>query len=237
MHLPRRLSLVVSLVLMCAAPALGASIVSGVGSSFTVGLNGSTGNITTSTDAFLSAQATFTVTQWEGSSIVFRVDLANTSSTAPGYHSRVTAFGFDVDGEVVSGTSVSGAFSKVVLDDTVHAHGLATALGGPVDVCLKNGNSPGCESGQGGLAEGQSGVATLTLKFATLPSSVALTNFFVRYQGVSTPTAQGLSGVGIASCVDTECGDVERSVPEPTILALFGVGLIGASYLRRRRQR
>ena len=237
MHLPKRLSLLASLVLMSAAPAIGAPMMATVGDSFMVGLNGSTGNITVGTDPFLSAQARFTVTQWEGSSIVFRVDLANTSSTGAGYESRVTAFGFDVDGDVIPGTSVSGAFSKIVLDDTVHAHGLASALGGPVDVCLKNGNSQGCESGQGGIAEGQSDVAMLTLKFATLPSSVALTNFFVRYQGVSTPAAQGLAGVGVEACVDSGCDDVERPVPEPTTLALFGAGLIGASYLRRRRRR
>ena len=236
MHLPK-LSLVVSLALMCAAPAMGAPMLSAVGDSFTVGLNGSTGNITVGTDPFLSAQARFTVTQWEGTSIVFSVDLANTSSIAPGNHSRITAFGFDVTGDVIPGTSVSGAFSKIVLDDTVHAHGLASALGGPIDVCLKNGNSPGCESGQGGIAEGLSGLSTLTLKFASLPPSVAFTNFFVRYQGVSTPTAQGVAGVGVATCMDTDCGDQSTPVAEPTTLALFGAGLVGASYLRRRRRR
>jgi hypothetical protein len=238
MHLPRQLSLVVPIVLMCAASATGAPIMYAVGDSFMVGLNGSTGNITVGADAFLSAQARFTVTQWQGTTIVFSVDIANTSSTAPDYHSRITALGFNVDGDAIPGTSVSGAFSKVVLDDTVHAHGLASALGGPIDVCLKNGNSSGCESGQGGIAEGQSGLATLTLKFVSLPASVALTDFFVRYQGVSTPAAQGLAGVGIATCVDADCDDVSgRTVPEPTVLALFGAGLLGASYLHRRRQR
>ena len=93
MHLPSTLSLVVPIVLVCTVPAIGAPMMSGVGDSFTVGLNGSTGNITVGADAFLSAQARFTVTQWEGASIVFSVDIANTSSSAPGYHSRITALG------------------------------------------------------------------------------------------------------------------------------------------------
>jgi hypothetical protein len=78
----------------------------------------------------------------------------------------------------------------------------------------------------------------LTLKFATLPAPLAFSKFFVRYQGVSTPTAQGLSAAGVATCMGTGCDDhVSRAVPEPATLALWGAGLVAASYLRGRRRR
>lgn len=219
MQMLKTLPLVLSIVLAAASLTTAAPIVSGVGDSFMGGLGGSTGNVSTSVDAFLSAQV---------------VVLANTSSTAAGYASRVTAFGFNVDPDVIAGTSVSGTFEKVVRDDTVNAHGVSTALGGPIDVCLKSGNAPGCESGTEGVDQGQVGNLTLALKFATPPASLSFADFFVRYQRVSIPGSTGLAGAGVATCVDSACGDAPHAVPEPAALALLAAGLFGAGYARRR---
>lgn len=239
MHLLKTFVLATSLAVIAGAQAAAAPLVTGVGSTFLVGVNGSTGDITASVDNFLSGTARFTVTAWAGDSVTFTVNIANTSSTATGFASRITAFGFNVDPDVIAGSSVSGAFSRVVLNDTMSAHGLPKVLGGASDVCLKNGSAPGCESGTGGIAQGASASSTLVLKFASLPASVAFKDFFVRYQGVDTPTATGLSGAGIATCHDGNCtdGDTPPPVPEPTVLVLLGAALFGAAYMRRRSQR
>ena len=71
-------------------------------------------------------------------------------------------------------------------------------------------------------------MATLTLQFASLPASLSFTDFFVRYQGVSTPAAQGLSGAGIATCVDADCDDVPSAGARADGPGTVGAALVGA---------
>jgi hypothetical protein len=70
---------------------------------------------------------------------------------------------------------------------------------------------------------GDSGSGTITLGFSSLPQSVTLSDYLVRYQAVN----------GSGSAV----GDPVPAVPEPATwgMMLLGFGAIGASMRRKRK--
>src|SRR5688572_25808522 len=134
---------VVSLLIVSAVPASAQAQVFLPGNtSFTVTWQG------VKAEATLLATATFTVSNWTGSSFVMTVtNVRNTMPVTPNINARLTAFGFGLIPEgtftsLVPGTTYQWAFTNFPAFQRV-------------DVCLTSGG--GCAGGAaGGLNQGQS---------------------------------------------------------------------------------
>ena len=212
-----------------AAPAIADPITlnsSMIGQSFTVNYNGF---IDVYPRPGLSGQTTFTLTGIQGSSYLFDYSLTNTSSN--GATSRISSFGFNADPNI-TGASSTGDYSYALVDAS-YPGGLGT-----IDVCFKSGGqtSTACAGNTGGMTAGQTGSGTMKLDFGTAaaPNAVTLDDFFVRYENV---TGQG------CGCITTANGTgtlAPTAVPEPGMIGIFGLGLLGLAfartYPRRRRQ-
>jgi hypothetical protein len=210
-----------------------------VGQSFTVSYNGFTGS---GEIAGLLGTATFTLTAATSNSYTFSYTVNNTS-TDPITGSRISGFGFDTNPDISSATS-TGTFTTTALSSNVPNIGT-------VDVCFKDGGGTNscAGGGGGGVTQGDSGSGMLTLNFDSATSSLSLSDFFVRYQSITgagtttsavgSGTITGSSGGGTSS---TSSGGTTTSssggtpVPEPGMLGLFGLGLLGLGAAQRRRR-
>ncbi|HKT86129.1 MAG TPA: cistern family PEP-CTERM protein [Novosphingobium sp.] len=193
-----------------------------IGQSFSVNFDGFSNGITI---GGLTSQATFTLTSITSNSYVFDYSLANTTSGS--LDSRVSSFAFNVD-PTISGASSTGAFSYAVLDSN-YPNGI-----GSVDVCFKGGASNSCGGNSGGVADGQTGTGTLTLSFASAPDAITLSDFFDRYQSISgAGKVTSASGSGTITSSSSSGG---TSVPEPGMIGILGLGLIGIAVARSRRR-
>lgn len=152
----------------------------------------------------------------------FGYTLRNTS-TAPTTASRINAFGFDTDPDIVEGGAriLSGSVIDDIRYDTTVPNGI-----GRVEICFTTHN---CAGGGGtGLTIGQSTTGRFSLQFAnTSMSTLSIGNLALRYQAVDAPGVVGGSATGV----------VTTAVPEPGTwaLMLLGFGAVGFS-MRRRRQ-
>ncbi|TYC86879.1 cistern family PEP-CTERM protein [Novosphingobium sp. BW1] len=171
----------------------------------------------------LTAKIRLTLTGISGNDYMFAYNVSNTTS-APVTGSRISGFAFNTD-PTISAASSTGAFSYTTLNST-YPNGIGT-----VDVCFKDASTGSCAGGGGGGIElGGSGDGALTLSFASPTETLSLSDFYVRYQSIT-----GVSGVTSASGAGTVSSTSGGSdIPEPGMLALFGVALIGLAINRRR---
>jgi hypothetical protein len=182
-----------------------------VGDSFMVNFDGSEGGVIPG----VTSSLTLTFAGVSGNNYLFDYLLTNTSS-APATSTSVTAFGFDIDpNTLLASSNVSGAFTVVSSGQVSQGYNL--------EMCFKNGQNNNCAGGTNGIAMGDSGSGQISLGFSSLPDSVTLSNYLVRYQQVN----------GSGSAIGTPVG----AVPEPATWAmmLLGFGAIGASMRRKRK--
>lgn len=199
----------------------GSVTLSGSGGSFSLNFDGFGGS-TPAVIAGLTSTIDFGFVNVTNSGKTFNLtyNVRNTSS-APITDSRVSGFGFDTAPNISSASS-TGIFSTVGVGNVPNF--------GNVEVCFKaGGGTNNCAGGGGtGVAYGASGSGTIALNFASAPvnGSIALSNFFDRYQSIAG-----------AGQVTSAIGRPVTAVPEPAAwaLMLFGFGLAGVAMRRRTR--
>jgi hypothetical protein len=202
-----------------------------IGSSFTLDYNGFSGGTNISG---LTGSTTFKLTSITGNTYNFDYSVSNTSS-APVTDSRISSFAFNTDPNITSASS-TGAYSYTTLSST-YPNGIGT-----VDVCFKDAQTGSCAGGgSGGLTLGQTGTGTFSLAFSAPVSALTLSDFYVRYQsisgvpGISSASGAGtLTSSGSTSSTSTSSSSGGTPVPEPGMLGLFGIGVIGLAFARRR---
>ena len=84
------------------------------------------------------------------------------------------------------------------------------------------------------MLNGQTGSGTLSLSFASAPTSLTLSDFFVRYQSI-TGAGSVTSATGAGTITSSGGSTGGTPVPEPGMIGLFGLGLIGLALARRRQ--
>ena len=156
---------------------------------------------------------------------VFGYTVANTTQ-AP-WSSSVSAFGFNVDPNLVS-VSSTGLFDLALRNVNVSG-GVGT-----IDFCNSAGAS--CNGGSSnGVNPGASASGTFTLDFAdNATTTLTFTDYFVRYQEINGPGVYGKSGVGFAS--DIVINPTVGAVPEPSTWAMMILGFAGVGFMAYRRK-
>lgn len=219
-----------------ATPALADPITldaSDIGSSFTIDFDGFSGSSSGTVDN-LTSSITFTLDSISGSTYNFSYSAANT--TDGGLTSNLSSFAFNVDPDISSATSTGAYPYSFVADGSASDPSYPNQIGA-VDVCFKAANSGSCSNG-GGVAEGNTGTGNLSLAFTTAPEEITLSDFFVRYQGitgagnVSSATGQQTSSSTSTTTTSTTSG---TTVPAPGMAGLLALALIALGFFRRRR--
>jgi len=200
---------------------------SNVGQSFTVSYNGFSNGVTVDG---LGGTATFTLTSASANQYTF--DYSVTNTTGNGVQSTISSFAMNIDPNISSATS-TGAFDYAVLNSS-YPNGL-----GAVDVCFKAGGSSSCAGNGGGVDFGKTGTGTMTLGFSAPTDAVTLNDFMLRYQAIcGAGDVTSASGTGTITSRPPSGSSGGNPVPEPGMLGLLGLGLIGIGLMRSRtRQR
>lgn len=225
MKLFRRFSLAVAGVIALSSSAAFADAItldsSSIGNTVMLGYNGmADGNTITG----LTGSTTLKLTSIDGTSYNFDYTVTNTTSNP--VDSRIASFGFDTNPDITSANS-TGTYGNALLG------GQVPSPFNTVDVCFKSSGSNSC-SGSGGVLDGQTGSGTLSLNFASAPSSLTLSDFFVRYQSI-TGAGNVTSATGAGTITSSGGSTGGTPIPEPGMIGLFGASLIALAFMRRRR--
>ncbi len=177
------------------------------------------------TGLVLTGSGSIAVSGFNSSLLTLGVNLKNTSTRTD---ARLTSFGFGIDPNATSVTfsdaSDAGIVDAALL--TQQGPGLPSIQG--VEVCSFGGNN--CAGGgNGGLAGGTNASDFFTLQLAgNWGASVDIAPLGFKYQ-----TDNG-SFEFTTTSTSSNGGGGGGSVPEPNILALLGVGMLGMYFYRRR---
>lgn len=207
--------------------------VADIGDTLTVIFNGNVGGVDI---PGLTGEVDFTLTSFDAgnnNSAVFDVVVRNTSS-APISASRISAFGFNSNPDVIGGTSTSAEYTQVITGSQFPNNF------GSIEVCvIDNPNTCTGGGGSGVLIGEVSPVFQLTLNFANLGSTLTLDNFGMRYQSITGAGLVGASGTGSGSDDENPPPPPPPPpvVPEPSTMLLLGSGLaLGVRKLKARLQ-
>lgn len=204
---------------------------------------GTVGDLATLVD--LTAEAKFTVTTFDQDTLEMVIDIKNTTVLPVGnFNTNVLAFGFGITPNASAITVADGNMDPVTWEGEIQG-GQQQFPGGfkQIDICVWASN--GCSGGgiNGGLAAGASDKLTLTLTgdFTTPANSTnhyvaLLSDFPLKFQGTwgSFEVPGGPGGGG--GCTNPNgCNGGGGGVPEPTSIALFGLGMVALRLNQRRR--
>lgn len=216
-----------ALALSFAAGAAYAATFAVVGDSEIIDFNGIVEGVV---DPDLDADLVLALTAINGNDFVFSYALTNNSS-GDDLGSRLTSFGFNVDPDF--------ADADVTGDFTAWASGNVPGGLPDVEFCATSGENNCSGGGGGGVVVGDTFTGSLTLTFASVQTSIDLTDFYVRYQTLGAD-GEG-SGVGVGGpCVegDGDCGGGGgQEIPEPSTWALMILGFGSAGAMLRRNRR
>lgn len=151
---------------------------------------------------------------------LLQISVSNTS-TAP-TTSTLTAVGFDMGGfDGIISASADGVYFTEVDTDGQFPMGL-----GSLDVCV-TGFSGQCAGGGGGITEGESETFYLMLTMSDTIESFTMSDFAVRYQGITNDDFYEESGIGLVT-----------TIPEPAtwLMMIIGFGIVSASTRRTRHK-
>jgi hypothetical protein len=116
-----------------------------------------------------------------------------------------------------------------VVDNAMNANNFGT-----IEACLLDQNNNCNGGGNGGVANGSNATVLFTLNFSQAQTQVEFRGLGVRYQSIEGVTA-GTSGTGRDTDVNVP-GNEPGGVPEPSTVALIGLGLTGLAVASRRRK-
>lgn len=141
---------------------------------------------------------------------------------------KITAFGFNTDHALASGTTIGGSiFRATVLG------GRDPSTGHVASVCFGtlSGHSNGCSSDTGGGVSFNDAVygGSLALKFRSAVTALSLDSFFLRYDELNARCRRA-TGIGLGTS-----GGFNSQTPEPAVWLqmIIGFGLAGAVMRRR----
>lgn len=191
-----------------------------------------------------TAQISFDITDQTANTLTLDIKITNTS---PLFDPIITGFAFNSPSDVTSLDSFS--FSGVSMwDAALILGGIGTPQSfGMFDVCAEEGNNPGqCSGGNPNNGITMGNMATFVFDFVGTGLDLLTESSFLDVESMCPTQGSctevpflarfqrtGMDGNGSDVAVPGDPGPL----PEPGILGLMGVGLLGFSLARRREQR